>query len=686
MSLGEAQPRTPDAPGRRPRILPVLAVTALAFGVALLPPSVHPVALAAAAGLVLVLLALVVLVPWGRMPILLEAIPPLGYFGVVVLLNVGSDGGPTGYAPLALLPVLWLGLYHGPLATAAGVTVMALVFAVPALLDTDVLRAEWRRGVLVVAIGIIVATAAQGWTRHARAAAHQLVRATRSARRDRDFSQAILDSTGFLVIAADADGTVTAFNRSCEELTGRDASEVIGRPYRDLGLSVVDGPRLDAELAGIATTGLPRSAERDWIVPGGRRRIAWSTAAITDDEGRFAHVICTGIDVTEQRRTERLFADVLAAATEQAIIGVDRCGTVTVFNAGAERMLGYRAADVVGTADLARFHAPGGLGSLEEIFAPARAGDVEPRECVYRRHDGSLVPVAQTVSVIRDECGDVAGYLSVARDVTRERRTVEAMRHALDRERDATARLRELDKVRADLVATVSHELRTPLTSILGNVEVIVDGDAGPVAQAQARLLAAVERNARRLLALIEDLLMLSRIEAGAVKINAGPVQIAAVVSGALEALHAIRGQRNVHLEVDLPEDPLFVQGDRDQLERVVINLLDNALKFTPAGGHARLAADLDGEQVRLTVSDTGMGIPENEIDQIFEQFFRSSRSHERQSQGTGLGLAITKTIVERHGGRIWATPATGQGTVVTCLLPLGPPSGPSRAGFSRRA
>ncbi|GAB3861178.1 hypothetical protein GCM10027610_103290 [Dactylosporangium cerinum] len=287
------------------------------------------------------------------------------------------------------------------------------------------------------------------------------------------------------------------------------------------------------------------------------------------------------------------------------------------------------------------------------------------------RHDGTPLPVALTVSVIRGESGEVTGYLSVARDVTRERRTVEAMRYALDRERAAADRLRELDKVRADLVATVSHELRTPLTSILGNVEVIVDGDAGTLHTSQARLLAAVERNARRLLALIEDLLMLSRIEAGQVKINARPVHIRAVVSGALEALQAVRGQRDLHLDIDLPDTPLVVHGDHDQLERVVINLLDNALKFTAPGGSARLTADLDGTQIRLTVADTGMGIPLDEIDQIFDRFFRSSRSAERQSQGTGLGLAITKSIVERHGGRIWARPALGPGTIVTCLLPL---------------
>ncbi|MFB9415748.1 ATP-binding protein [Dactylosporangium matsuzakiense] len=647
-------------PDRWQRILPFLAVTVLAFAVALLPPAVHPAALIAAVGLTVVLLALVVVVPWSRLPVLLEAGPPLGYFGVVLLLNLGSDGGPAGNGPLALLPVLWLGLYHGRLATAIGVVVMAVVVVAPAALGSQMIRAEWRRGLLLIAMGVIVATAAQSWTHRARTA-------TREARRERDFNQAILDSTGFLVLAVDRKGIVIAFNRRCEELTGRAAADVIGRPYRDLGLSADGGERLSAALTEAATF-FPHTAERDWIVPDGRRRIVWSNAAMTGDDGRFTHVICTGIDVTEQRRTERLFADVLRAATEQAIIGVDRAGTVTVFNAGAERLLGYSAAEVVGVVGLQHFHAE--PGSLEDVFAAARAGDTEAREGLYRRKDGSRVPVARTVSVIRDESGEVGGYLNVARDITRERRTVEAMRHALDREREATARLRELDKVRADLVATVSHELRTPLTSILGNVEVIVDGDAGPVAAAQARLLAAVERNARRLLALIEDLLMLSRIEAGAVKINARPVQIAAVVSGALEALETVRGRRDVELEVDLPSDPLVVFGDRDQLERVVINLLDNALKFTPAGGSARLSADGDGEQVRLTVSDTGMGIPEDEIDQIFEQFFRSSRSQEHQSQGTGLGLAITKTIVERHGGRIWATPATGQGTVVTCLLP----------------
>lgn len=275
---------------------------------------------------------------------------------------------------------------------------------------------------------------------------------------------------------------------------------------------------------------------------------------------------------------------------------------------------------------------------------------------------------------MRDDAGTVTGYLGVARDVTRERDSVEAMLAALERETVAADRLRELDRVRSDLVATVSHELRTPLTSILGNLELLVDGDAGPVPAPQARLLTAIERNARRLLALIEDLLILSRIESGAIKINASAVPVGAVVSGALEALASMRGAHRVGIEVSLPDEPVLVYGDRGQLERIVINLVDNALKFTPDGGNARVQVDSEDGAVRLTVADNGIGIPEDEIGQVFDRFFRSSRSSERQTPGSGLGLAITKSIVERHGGRIAVRAGSPAGTVVTCHLPR-PPS-----------
>jgi signal transduction histidine kinase len=151
---------------------------------------------------------------------------------------------------------------------------------------------------------------------------------------------------------------------------------------------------------------------------------------------------------------------------------------------------------------------------------------------------------------------------------------------------------------------------------------------------------------------------------------------VRSIVGGALEALHTVRAGHGVELEVDLPAEPLVVLGDKAQLERVLINLVDNGLKFTPPGGRVRVAVDSEIEGfARVVVSDTGMGIPADEVHSVFEQFVRSSRSQERASPGTGLGLAITRSIVELHGGRIWATSGPEpSGTEVVCLLPRAGP------------
>lgn len=512
----------------------------------------------------------------------------------------------------------------------------------------------------------------------------RLARMTRPAEHGvgRDLVAKVFDTAGLLVVVLDRDGAITMFNRQCEALTGYEAEEVVGRPVWTVLLRPDQAEtvyRTFNQVAGGQEH--PVTLENDWITATGeRRQVLWTHTGLTDDTGAVTHVIATGIDVSDQRHTEKLFADVLDAAAEQAIMATNPAGTVVLFNAGAERLLGYRPDAVIGLATLDKFHVRAELAARAEdlgvpagaevLFAPARDGSTQPREWTYVRGDGRKVPVSLAVSAMRDDLGEVTGYLGVARDVSRERDTVDAMLAALERETLAADRLRELDRVRSDLVATVSHELRTPLTSILGNLELLVDGDAGPVPAAQARLLSAIERNARRLLALIEDLLIMSRIESGAIKINASAVPLKAVVAGALEALASVRSAHRVDLDVKLPDEPVLVYGDRGQLERIVINLVDNALKFTPDGGAARVTVDPGETDVCLTITDTGIGIPDDEIEQVFDRFFRSSRSHERQTQGSGLGLAITKSIVERHGGRIAVCRRDPAGTVVTCHLP----------------
>lgn len=653
------------------RLGPFSLVGVAALALAAVPPRVDARYLAVAAALTAVILTATATLPWRRWNPDWWAAPPIAFLGVIALLEQGAqaDSGAT-YLGLGLLPMLWLASHHRVELLCAGLIGLTLVALLPPAMAGagEYPPTELRRALLIVGSCVVISVGAK-------------LRLART-RRDEDFVSAVLDSAGFLVIVVDAEGRIALFNRASEEITGYPAEAVLGRPYWEVVPGIGD-PATVAD--AVRPDDFPRSSETDWLnATVTRRRIAWRNTVLTDSKGRLTHVIHTGIEVTDQHRAERLFRDVLAAATEQAIIGSEPDGTISVFNAGAERLLGYAAVDVIGSVNITAMHAPAELAERavglsaavgpDVVFHRARAGESETREWTYLRKDGSAVPVAVTVSAMRDESGEIAGYLAIARDVTGERQAVEMVHEAYQRERQAAARLRALDRTRSDLVGTVSHELRTPLTSILGNVELLADGDAGPLTQPQAQRLAAVERNARRLLALIEDLLMLSRIESGAIKINARSLSVCATVDGAAELMRATAARRGVKLEVELPAEPVLVHGDPDQIERIVINLLDNALKFTPAGGTARIRVDGGASQVRLTVADNGMGIPPEEINHIFERFFRSSLSQERASQGSGLGLAITKSIVERHGGRIWVHSQPGTGTEVVCLLPVPPP------------
>ena len=245
----------------------------------------------------------------------------------------------------------------------------------------------------------------------------------------------------------------------------------------------------------------------------------------------------------------------------------------------------------------------------------------------------------------------------------------------LERERQVVERLTQLDHDKNDFVSSVSHELRTPVTSMLGYLEILEDGDAGPLNQEQARMLEVVGRNSRRLLSRIEDLLTVSGLEAGKVKLVRTSVSMPALVESAVAAMSPATTGRNLKLAVHVADDATVVMGDAEQLDRVLINLLGNAVKFTPDGGRISVtvtrARDTHGhDTVDLTVGDTGVGIPEDEQPRVFERFFRSSNAQELAIAGTGLGLVIVKGIVELHGGTVTLRSEPGVGTEVTVSLP----------------
>jgi signal transduction histidine kinase len=230
-------------------------------------------------------------------------------------------------------------------------------------------------------------------------------------------------------------------------------------------------------------------------------------------------------------------------------------------------------------------------------------------------------------------------------------------------------RVRALENARSDFVSTVSHELRTPLTSISGYLELLRDPDSGELSETQDRMLEVIARNTRRLRELIEDLLILSRIEGGDYRGDLGSADLAHLVEQALDAIAPAAARATVTLHADV-HGPLPVNGDGAQLDRALANLLGNAVKFTPAQGTVTVRCERHLDHVVLTVADTGMGVPRGEVPALFERFYRATNAVHRAVPGAGLGLAIVRAIVDNHRGSIDIASTEGMGTTVTVRLP----------------
>lgn len=268
------------------------------------------------------------------------------------------------------------------------------------------------------------------------------------------------------------------------------------------------------------------------------------------------------------------------------------------------------------------------------------------------------------------DAGGGQDVVVVFRDVTEQHRTEQAMATALAAEQEMVERLRDIERVKSDFVATASHELRTPLTSILGYLEVLTDGSVGELDGTQTAIVERIERNGQRLLSLVEDLLTLSKIESSRLRIDAVVTDLRTVVARALDGIAWLLESRVLTIDVDVPERPVRQSVDPDELERMLVNLLTNAVKFTPDGGLVKVRLTDDGRVARIVVSDNGIGIPTREQARLFTRFFRSSLATEQAIQGTGLGLTIVQAIVGLHGGTIAVESVPDEGTTVTVELP----------------
>jgi signal transduction histidine kinase len=251
---------------------------------------------------------------------------------------------------------------------------------------------------------------------------------------------------------------------------------------------------------------------------------------------------------------------------------------------------------------------------------------------------------------VRTSLREHVGTLFVFRDVTHER---------------------EVERMKSEFVSLVSHELRTPLTSIKGYVDMLMDGDAGELKQDQVDFLQVVSKNAERLVTLVTDLLDVSKIEAGAIRLNLAQLDLAGVISEVVANLRPLNESKKQNVNINLPEKMPPLTGDTGRIAQVLTNLVSNACRYTPSGGTIRVDVRPEVEFVKISVTDTGIGISPEEQKKLFTKFFRAENPDVQKVGGTGLGLWIARSLVLMHGGEITVASLPGKGSTFSFTLPI---------------
>ncbi|MEJ7794829.1 MAG: ATP-binding protein [Nocardioides sp.] len=494
-------------------------------------------------------------------------------------------------------------------------------------------------------------------------------------------TNSLLDTARCIMMMTDMTGRVIRVNQATTLLTGFSEEQILGHPY---WATIVVEKRVDAvremfasgdgaEIAGSRETDV-RTTTDDPL------RVVWNTELVHNEDGTPRYAVLTGVDVTAERASAGLMANLFQAGISTAIIGLDAQGRIRVLNSGAESLLGYssddmrgrRFTDLLDEDELLERTGEADVSAWSTLTSTLDGGaESQARDWTWLSAQGRRRTVEMTICGGGSQFGPQAGFLVVGRDVTEQRHGQMMLMAALDKERMAADRLRQLDAAKNEFVSTVSHELRTPVTSIVGYTEMLADGSPVAPDPAQVPLLDTIARNGARLIRLCNDLLALAGLDTGGTVWDRGVVDLCVLARHTEESIRPLVRDRKLTVSFELSETPIPVLGDSVQLERVMLNLLSNAVKFTPDGGSVTTQVRADADEAWLVVTDTGIGIPAEEQDALFQKFFRASTAQAMAIQGTGLGLSIVAGIVAAHGGRIGVDSATGTGSSFTVRLPL---------------
>ncbi len=347
-------------------------------------------------------------------------------------------------------------------------------------------------------------------------------------------------------------------------------------------------------------------------------------------------------------RRQKHNIEAILHSIRDTVIVTDAFDRLVLANAAAEKLFGFKLQkdampavdEIIGDQEFVRL-----------VVKSRRSKTPHVRHEVTFEKDSQARIFDCIISCVKDEEGVVSGVIAVLHDVTREK---------------------EISQMKNDFVSHVSHELKTPLASINAYAEMLVDGEAGDQ-ETVTEFCTIIQNQAQRLNRLIEDILNISRIESGLTKVEKHPLSLAILTADAVKMIESYAQEKSITVNTQAPIIYDQALADKDMITQVIINLLSNAVKYTPAGGKVDINVEVDQAQdvVRVTVADTGVGIPPEDVEHVFDKFFRVE-ANKKQAKGTGLGLNLVKQIVEKvHDGTVFVSSIQGQGSAFGFTLPL---------------